>query len=47
MDIAEGEFVSIVGRSGSGTTTLLNVLSTRVQADGGELYYQDEKKLKN
>jgi ABC-type lipoprotein export system ATPase subunit len=42
MDIAEGEFVSIVGRSGSGKTTLLNVLSTLVQPDGGELYYQDE-----
>lgn len=45
MDIAEGEFVSIVGRSGSGKTTLLNVLSTLVQADGGELYYQDKKAM--
>ncbi len=41
LDIAEGEFVSIVGRSGSGKTTLLNVLSTLVQPDGGDLYYQD------
>lgn len=41
VDIAEGEFVSIVGRSGSGKTTLLNVFSTLVQADGGELYYQE------
>lgn len=41
VDIAEGEFVSIIGRSGSGKTTLLNVLSTLVRPDGGELYYQD------
>ncbi len=41
VDIAEGEFVSIVGRSGSGKTTLLNILSTLVRADDGELYYQN------
>jgi ABC-type lipoprotein export system ATPase subunit len=41
VDIAEGEFVSIVGRSGSGKTTLLNVLSTLVQADEGQLVYND------
>ncbi len=39
IDIAEGEFVSIVGRSGSGKTTLLNVLSTLVQPDDGQLFY--------
>lgn len=41
VDIAEGEFVSIVGRSGSGKTTLLNVLSTLVQPDEGQLIYND------
>ncbi len=42
VDIAQGEFVSIVGRSGSGKSTLLNVLSTLVGADEGELLYYDE-----
>ena len=41
VDIAEGEFVSIVGRSGSGKTTLLNVLSTLVQPDEGQLVYNN------
>lgn len=41
IDIAEGEFVSIVGRSGSGKTTLLNVLSTLVQPDEGQLVYDN------
>ncbi len=40
VDIAEGEFLSIVGRSGSGKTTLLNVLSTLVRPDEGNLVYQ-------
>jgi ABC-type lipoprotein export system ATPase subunit len=39
VDIAEGEFLSIMGKSGSGKTTLLNILSTLVRADGGELRY--------
>jgi len=39
IDIAQGEFLSIMGKSGSGKTTLLNILSTLVRADGGELRY--------
>lgn len=42
VDIAKGEFVSIVGRSGSGKSTLLNVLSTLVRPDQGELLYCEE-----
>ncbi len=42
VDIAQGEFVSIVGRSGSGKSTLLNVLSTLVRPDRGELRYGKE-----
>ncbi|OGR16349.1 MAG: ABC transporter ATP-binding protein [Desulfobacterales bacterium GWB2_56_26] len=52
LSIAEGEFVSVVGRSGSGKTTLLHVLATLIQPDGGELHFGDhdlrrlpEKKL--
>lgn len=41
IDIAEGAYVSIVGRSGSGKSTLLNVLSTLVKPDCGALRYRD------
>lgn len=42
LDIAKGEFLSIVGRSGSGKSTLLNVLSTLVYPDRGALRYCEE-----
>lgn len=37
LEIADGEFVSIMGRSGSGKTTLLYILSTLDQPSTGEL----------
>ena len=36
LDIAEGEFVSIMGASGSGTSTLLNILGILDNYDRGE-----------
>jgi len=42
LTLEEGEFVSIIGRSGSGKTTMLNVLSTLVRPDTGELHYGGE-----
>jgi putative ABC transport system ATP-binding protein len=39
LSVAPGEFVSIVGRSGSGKTTFLNILSTLLTADGGQILY--------
>ena len=41
LDVKEGEFVSIMGKSGGGKTTLLNILGTLEQADSGE-YLLDE-----
>ena len=42
ITVAPGEFVSIVGRSGSGKTTFLNVLSTLLAPDSGEILYKGE-----
>ena len=39
LSVAPGEFVSIVGRSGSGKSTFLSVLSTLLKPDSGELTY--------
>jgi putative ABC transport system ATP-binding protein len=42
LTLQAGEFVSIVGRSGSGKTTFLNVLSTLLAPDSGQILYQGE-----
>lgn len=42
LAVESGEFVSIVGRSGSGKTTFLNVLSTLLLPDSGEILYKGE-----
>jgi putative ABC transport system ATP-binding protein len=40
--VEPGRFVSIVGRSGSGKTTFLNILSTLLAPDSGQLLYRGE-----
>lgn len=42
LTVGTGEFVSIVGRSGSGKTTFLNILSTLLAPDSGEILYRGE-----
>lgn len=42
LSIAEGQFVSIMGRSGSGKSTLLNMLGCMDRPDGGS-YHLDRK----
>jgi len=42
LTLNPGEFVSIVGRSGSGKTTFLNILSTLLAPDSGEILYYGE-----
>ncbi|HWR04363.1 MAG TPA: ABC transporter ATP-binding protein [Humidesulfovibrio sp.] len=39
LSVSQGEFVSIVGRSGSGKSTFLSVLSTLLKPDAGQLNY--------
>jgi len=41
MSIAQGEVVSIVGKSGAGKTTLLQIIGTLLHADRGELFILD------
>lgn len=40
VNIAQGGFVSLVGRSGSGKSTMMNILSTLMRPDSGELLYK-------
>ena len=40
IEIKEGEFVSIMGKSGSGNSTLLNILSSLDMPDNGEIYFE-------
>jgi putative ABC transport system ATP-binding protein len=46
LDIAEGEFVSIMGSSGSGKSTLLNILGILDGYDAGE-YHLNNTLIKN
>ena len=42
LDIAEGEFISIMGPSGSGKSTLLHILGMMDQPSEGEYYFLDQ-----
>jgi len=38
LEIAEGEFVTVIGGNGSGKTTLFNVITGRVPIDNGKIF---------
>jgi len=42
LEIAEGEFISVMGPSGSGKSTLLNVIGMLDDFDEGEYHFLDE-----
>lgn len=42
LDIADGEFISIMGESGSGKSTLLSILGGFLSADAGEVLLDGE-----
>jgi len=46
LEIAEGDFVSIMGPSGSGKSTLLNVIGMLDEPDEGSYFFMDEDVLK-
>lgn len=41
LSIEQGEIVSIVGRSGAGKTTILQIMGTLLQPDSGDVYILD------
>jgi len=43
LEIAEGEFLTILGESGSGKTTLLRILAGFEQSTSGEVWMQGER----
>jgi len=43
LDIAEGEFLTILGESGSGKTTLLRIVAGFESATSGEVWMRDER----
>src|SRR5271157_1718905 len=43
LEIAEGEFLTILGESGSGKTTLLRILAGFEQSSAGEVWMQGER----
>ena len=40
LSIPDGQFVSVVGRNGSGKTSLLNLICGSIQPDGGQILMQ-------
>src|SRR5580693_3663531 len=43
LDVAEGEFLTILGESGSGKTTLLRIIAGFESADSGEILMEGER----
>lgn len=41
LDIAEGDFVTIIGSNGAGKTTLFNVISGTIHPTSGEIFIND------
>ncbi len=42
LEISQGDFVSVSGRSGIGKSTLLYIMGGLIKASSGEVYYQDK-----
>ncbi|WP_433476256.1 ABC transporter ATP-binding protein [Spirillospora sp. CA-142024] len=42
LDVAEGGFVSVLGRSGCGKSTMLNLLAGLVPPTSGEVFYREQ-----
>jgi len=47
LSLGEGEMVTVIGASGSGKTTMLNMLGTLDTPDGGEILFDGEELFMN
>lgn len=43
FDVKEGEILCLLGPNGAGKSTTINILSTALQSDGGEIFFNNEK----
>ena len=43
LDVAQGEYLSVLGPSGSGKSTLMNIIGCLDQATSGEYILQDQR----
>jgi lipoprotein-releasing system ATP-binding protein len=43
LDVCEGEFLSVIGHSGSGKSTMLHLLGTLDRPDDGRIYLEDRR----
>lgn len=41
LEVAKGDFISIIGSNGAGKSTLLNIISGNIQLDSGEITIDD------
>ena len=42
LEIRDGEFIGIIGHTGSGKSTLIQLLNGLIRADSGHIYYENE-----
>lgn len=47
FQVAEGEIFGLLGPNGAGKTTAISILSSLIEADSGEIYYQDTDVFSN
>lgn len=43
LEVKRGEFISIVGESGTGKSTLLNIIGLLETFDSGDYYFKDQR----
>ena len=47
FEVAKGEILALLGPNGAGKSTVVNIISTALKADGGEIIFKGENIFKN